>query len=621
MAKKKSEKPTLEKPSGIDFVDINYMLFNEPKTGTKTFHLTETVLRDLFRTGPKYFVHPLKVENYTKVYFKVDKAYHPTLDDFITLFHSVMAKGEDFEEEENSYSGRIPLYDFASMVVENGPRLFDYSCDAPCEDPFFDNEDNAVAQLYYMLSKEGEDIDSLNNLLAFALDCKENAGKPFKERKYSIFTMKEIIYFVGDSFSYNFQGEERDFFESCCLAVGEKGNARALSTLGFAYYEGGLGFPMDQPKATPFLERSFEIEQEPMVANTLGYIYYHGQDGSGKINPEKAFQYFSLGHAMGVNESTYKLADCYYYGYGCIQSYGASLSLLRNLEPKEFKRFLSTYPNKYADVVYRLGRANEEGKGVPKNLGLAEVHYLFARCAIAERSRQVDYLGDDKVALHIYDRSRAVTETLSEDNPLYRRRKIVNRYYSIYKTSAKVMFCKFKAEYNKSKRILTVTVSSATKGEHLLLLDADLNYCALRNEVEFSFTISPFSVSNIDDLLAYRCRKHASVSLDDELLTFADEEDNPVVQFEVEKAFMDSPDSKTLERAYTLVKAEDCDSGEAFLALSLDQDVDKGDIVELEEGKKKARVVYADLLYYDQLPFYEAKLPTCRKLGKRYGQA
>ena len=72
---------------------------------------------------------------------------------------------------------------------------------------------------------------------------------------------------------------------------------------------------------------------------------------------------------------------------------------------------------------------------------------------------------------------------------------------------------------------------------------------------------------------------------------------------------------------FVFVKAEDCDSGEAFLALSLDQDVDKGDIVKIEGSEKKARVVYADLLYYDQLPFYEAKLPTCRKLRKRCGQA
>ena len=54
------------------------------------------------------------------------------------------------------------------------------------------------------------------------------------------------------------------------------------------------------------LLKLFELERDPYVANSLGYIYY--SDRFGSPDYEKAFYYFDYAAGDGVVEATYKLS-------------------------------------------------------------------------------------------------------------------------------------------------------------------------------------------------------------------------------------------------------------------------------------------------------------------------
>ena len=89
---------------------------------------------------------------------------------------------------------------------------------------------------------------------------------------------------------------------------------------GYCYYCGTSVYPNDWIKARDAFIEYYQLSGDPYAANTLGYIYYYGRCNGGVPEYDLAFRYFSIGHAYGCYESTYKLADMFVHGYSVVKN-------------------------------------------------------------------------------------------------------------------------------------------------------------------------------------------------------------------------------------------------------------------------------------------------------------
>ena len=175
-----------------------------------------------------------------------------------------------------------------------------------------------------------------------------------------------------------------------------------MRLLGYEYYEGTNGFPLDSYKALYWLEKYFNETKDPDVARTLGYIYYYGRTTNGIPQGDKAFQYFAIGHLAGhYLEATYKLADCYIHGYGTPVCHQAAFNLVSSIYDETLNYFLRGEDTKFADITLRMGNYYKDGIYVEKNLYKSLFYYLEAKCAIKKRLEHMEYIGDRNVAMSI----------------------------------------------------------------------------------------------------------------------------------------------------------------------------------------------------------------------------
>ena len=587
-------------------------LFDPDANGKiKAYDLTEEDLKELFRAGPKHFNDRYHVERYDKTLFRAFVAYRPNLDDFIALLSTLASVHPNLDEDDPSLG--IRLNDFINCAINVTDILFnlDYEFDL---DSTFETEERVLYELVDQISKfEGEiPFEMIENLLCFAKESLANRGLPLKERQYSDFSLSIILNEFAYDHSIDFISKKDwyDFYLENALRLGEKGNAKALRGLGYRLYESDGHFPMDQVLAGEILEKSFAIEQNSTVANTLGYIYYYGKTRSGDAEPSKAFRYFAFGEAFGNVESIYKLADCYLHGYGGLQSNKAAYSLVSSVEPEQYERFLSDSPNKYADIASRMGRYYHEGIGVEKNLEHAYFFYLLAREAIRRRMEKDDYIGDAYVSKRIQESIEAVRMESGEEE-IYPTRDIVRGFYSIRDHQFRLLNCKFKITHVNGKRAMRIRVQSSKKGRQLILAIREFGYCRRKKSIDL--LVEGIEGLPLDSIKEFEKKRNISIENDNGFFVISDRKASSEVFFSAKTIYLDEDEFPTLERAYAVVDASYPNSEKLYSFLCEDEDIEIGDTCIEEKRGQEILVKTKRLLYFDELPFPLKDFTKCVK--------
>ncbi|WP_031553606.1 tetratricopeptide repeat protein [Oribacterium sp. FC2011] len=268
---------------------------------------------------------------------------------------------------------------------------------------------DAMDELHWELSEsEPDDIceDELNFFKDILGTWVESGGK-----EYSDFIKHEITtQYNDDNIDKQSEATQKLFKECLDYWCDVKKDPGSIQRRGYCYYCGTKIYPNDWLKARDAFEEYYQMTGDASAANTLGYIYYYGRCTSGVPEYDKAFMYFSVGHAYSYFESTYKLADMLAHGYGVVKDEYSANHLYWKVYKQNLKRFMKGDDCKFADAALRMGNVYRDGIGVESNAEAAYFYYLQADYAIRKRL-DLNFYGDTVVFNNI---QKALEETRKE---------------------------------------------------------------------------------------------------------------------------------------------------------------------------------------------------------------
>ena len=198
--------------------------------------------------------------------------------------------------------------------------------------------------------------------------------------------------------------EEQQLFKTCLDLLCERKDPEAIETRGYCYYNGTAIYPQDWFKARDSFLELYQLTGSPFAANTLGYIYYYGRCSKGKPDYPQAFYYFSIGHAGGLYESTYKLGDMFFHGLSVAKNTDIAYSLYKTVYDENMDRFVSGDTRcKFADTALRMARCY-----MGTDPRVAYGYCLQARLAIRFRLRDDPQYGDEKIRQNIENQAEEI---------------------------------------------------------------------------------------------------------------------------------------------------------------------------------------------------------------------
>lgn len=241
-------------------------------------------------------------------------------------------------------------------------------------------------------------------------------GKPIEKRIFSREEMEDYIScFEDDQFVKEADDKQlamaRKFTDQLC----DEGSGLALYIKGYACYGGNRLYPCDWKMSRDCITRLFEKEDDPVYANTLGYIYYYGRCSGGVPEYEKAFHYFEISAANGMYEGMYKLADMYRHGYACKQSSRTARALYEMVYAESFKAFLKGEHANFADAALRMGNVYAKGIDEETDPVAAYFFYVQADYAARLRAKEDDFFGNTTVVINVRKALEETRTQLSED--------------------------------------------------------------------------------------------------------------------------------------------------------------------------------------------------------------
>ena len=222
----------------------------------------------------------------------------------------------------------------------------------------------------------------------------------------------------------------------------EKGNETALYTKAYSCYGGSFAYECDWYASRDALLKLMEISTNPNIANTLGYIYYYGRCNDGVPEYDKAFYYFSIGAAGGVDESRYKVADMFLNGYGVPKNTVIASKMINEIYEETLEGFSAgNYELNFADVAFRMGNLYKNGIDIYRGFDdehdydTAYYYYLEAAFAIKRRMETIDNYGDVSVAKRIQKSIEEVLPLTSYSKPRYTFTHDDSFSYCIFKSA------------------------------------------------------------------------------------------------------------------------------------------------------------------------------------------
>ncbi|MDD7281926.1 tetratricopeptide repeat protein [Floccifex sp.] len=292
----------------------------------------------------------------------------------------------------------------------------------------------------------------------------------------------------------------KQFVDEYC----EQNDKDMLELKAYACYGNGNGiYEQDWQESMSCLLKLMDMECDPYIANTLGYMYYYGRCNNGIPEYDKAFYYFSIGSAGYVYESRYKLADMFLNGYGVKQNRRLALHMYNELYNETIKNILTEeYDSRFADVAFRLGSYMEKDQDYDYRLALD--FYLQARFALRKRMEEVDQYGDYSIATSL---DHSIDRMIDKINCQKKHKsyqtdligQLVNTDYS------KGYFYEAKVISSNDKTLLKIKIVQRD-GEHMNLLVTipEMHYCDVLDEITLELkNINELSVELKEDTFIF----------------------------------------------------------------------------------------------------------------------
>ena len=425
-------------------------------------------------------------------------------------------------------------------------------------------------------------------------------GKEYPEE------IRQAIAVQYDSDDIDGQSEAtQKLFKECldyCCDV--KKDPKAIQRRGYCYYCGTKIYPNDWYKARDAFIDYYQMTGDASAANTLGYIYYYGRCNGGVPEYEKAFKYFSIGHAYSYFESTYKLADMLAHGYGVVKDGESANHLYWSVYKENLKRFIrGDFECKFADAALRMGNCFRDGIGADKDPETAYYYYLQADYAIRERTKAVNHYGDTVVFNGV---QKALAEIRKDYTKKGRTEQFIYPGWTKW-TLIKHRRCKLVIKELKNGTLaLDATVLKRRDEEEaprMLITVPKADYCALRKKIRIKtaeksrYQTASGKPEIVFDSIEYDWRKgRTSFYLYDELVG---EIFTSCYSFTV-------PAKKKQEKAgdvYHFVSICFEENGRCYDYLCEDKSVAEGDFVVVNgyDGEKTVKVVNVTDKYESEL--------------------
>lgn len=302
---------------------------------------------------------------------------------------------------------RIEAGDIPREEMADWRRMLIHATGIECDDTPFLDEVNESNVLYYALDElfriptypdpEYHLPEGFLNDLRFLIN---ELDKPLDERALPMSWKREIArYFDEDSIDRQTDRIQKVFYEGL-EDLCAKDDPMSLRKKGYCLYQGTKLYPQNWPVCRDLFLKHYELTGDAVTANTLGYIFYYGRANNGVPEYDRAFRFFSIGHARGLYESTYKLADMFTHGYGVVKNPEIAFRLYKSVYEDSLPRFCRGEHTKFADAALRMGNCYSKGIGTSVNHEYAYSLYLQADLALKARVEK-GYIGDSVVASNL----------------------------------------------------------------------------------------------------------------------------------------------------------------------------------------------------------------------------
>ncbi len=341
---------------------------------------------------------------------KPDEAYVVTAEDLLAGIRNVKEESRKakrwidqllYWDDEDSGETIWPQDDDRRLLSEDGVVLF---AESVLDDAAFALEEGDPEEFGKSL-QEAE--DSLSAWLSAGADLSRIGEYPDGM----------LFFLTADEHDGNIDGrsrEEQEVFRACLDELCVRGDVAAVTKRGYCWYCGTEVYPQNWEAARDAFLFVYEQTGEAWAANTLGYIFYYGRCNGGVPQYEKALHWFSIGHANGIQESTYKLGDLYANGFGVLKNEDTAHSLYWQVYQDTLNTFLKDIrDSKFADAAIRMGNCCRDGIGCSVELKKAYGYYLQARLALDLR-KDYGLFGDESVRSRLEESMRKIRETRGE---------------------------------------------------------------------------------------------------------------------------------------------------------------------------------------------------------------
>lgn len=324
----------------------------------------------------------------------------------------------------------------------------------PAEGYFVWNTMDEIDNLLY------DDVSDFSKQIEELKFWRDQYSLPFEKREYPEWVKSHYIKaFDKDNKLDGATDAELALFKRYVAELCETNNKAALYAKAYGCYGGNRAFECDWAASRDALLKLLEIDDNPFLANTLGYIFYYGRCTGGEPEYEKAFKFFSVGAAGGVYESEYKLSDMFRHGYGVTKSEKIASNIIWQLYDENIKYiFDGDFDCKFADVALRAGNLFRDGVNCEADADSAYYYYLQAEFAIRMRMLEDDHYGDASVSAGI---AKAIEEILPKTS--YQKTRRTVRYISLENI--------LRYRYRKHRR-MELKIKQAKNGELLMKIRA-----------------------------------------------------------------------------------------------------------------------------------------------------
>lgn len=358
--------------------------------------------------------------------------YGMTLGDLKAAVAGFLASGADNDTFADEYFW--PLWDGNNGIDDATGfwSAYDRPDDDTCTETGLPDQYSVFSDVWEILDYRfgyGEKETDLNEVIRIIDLWEKNSGKPIAEWELTKQQKMQFIRFWNDDRLRSADDAIRTLYRKTLDGLCEENDIEALRVKAYACYgNGNAVYGQDWHASLACLLRLMELEPDPQIANTLGYMYYYGRCTDGVPEYDKAFYYFSIGAAGWYYESRYKLSDMFRHGYGVAKNPKAAAALIWEVYGEQLDKIRHCkFKSNFADVALRAGNLMKEGIDCIPSPDDAYYYYLQAQFAIRMRMLAEDNYGDRKVAEGI---RQAIEDTLPETS--YIKPKKTVHFRSMY---------------------------------------------------------------------------------------------------------------------------------------------------------------------------------------------